>query len=61
MEGVVEAKLTASPELDVAFNAKGDTPRLTLLRGRNVMICHAADTVKLCVTDGAAGGVPFPG
>jgi hypothetical protein len=52
--GVVEAKLTARPELAVALIVNGDTPRLTLLSAPKVMVCDAALTMKLCVTGVAA-------
>jgi hypothetical protein len=35
---VVEAKLTAMPELDVASIVNGPTPNVTLLRGPKVMV-----------------------
>jgi hypothetical protein len=49
-EVVVEAKLTANPELAVAPIVNGATPKLTLLSAPNVIVCDAAFTVKLCVT-----------
>ena len=51
---VVEAKLTASPELAVALTVNGETPKLTLLSAPKLMVCDAALTVKLCVTGVAA-------
>ena len=51
---VVEAKLTASPELAVAVTVNGDTPYVTLLSAPKVMVCDAEFTVKLRVTGTAA-------
>jgi hypothetical protein len=51
---VVEAKLTARPELAVAVTVNGAVPELTSLGAPNVIVCVAALTVKLCVTDVAA-------
>ena len=51
---VVEAKLTAKPELAVAVTVSGDTPYVTLLSVPKVMVCDAELTVKLCVTGVAA-------
>jgi hypothetical protein len=38
---VVDAKLTASPELAVAVSARGVVLRLTLLSDANVIVCEA--------------------
>ena len=38
---VVEAKLTARPELAVALTVNGETPKLTLLSAPNVMVCDS--------------------
>ena len=51
---VVEAKLTASPELAVAPIVNGATPRPTLLSAPKVIVCDAELTVKLCDTGVAA-------
>jgi hypothetical protein len=61
MAGVVEPKLTGKPEEAVALTVIGAAPKVTLLSDPNVMICHAADTEKLCVTDVPAGKVELPG
>jgi len=53
-EVVVEAKLTARPELAVALTVNGETPYVTLLSAPNVITCDAGFTVKLCVTGVAA-------
>jgi hypothetical protein len=53
-EVVVEAKSTARAELAVAVTANGDTPYVTPLSAPKVIVCVAALTVKLCVTDVAA-------
>ena len=52
--GVIEAKLTARPEVAVAPTENGAAPRLTLLNGPNVMLCDPGLTVKLCDTGVAA-------
>jgi hypothetical protein len=52
--GVVEAKLTGSPELAVALMVNGGVPITTLGRVGKVMLCPAIMTVKLCVTGDAA-------
>jgi hypothetical protein len=52
--GVVEAKLTARPELAVALTVNGETSRLTLLSAPKVMVCDAGLTVKPCDTGVAA-------
>ena len=57
---VVEAKLTASPELAVAVTVNGDTPYVTLLSVPKVMVCDAELTVKLCYTVVAAPYVALP-
>jgi hypothetical protein len=44
--GVVELRLTASPELAVAVMAKGADPMGKLGCGLNVMVCAAGLTVK---------------
>ena len=53
-EAVVDAKLTARPELAVAPMVNGETPRFTLLRAPKSMVCEAGLTVKLRATGGAA-------
>jgi hypothetical protein len=40
-DGVVELKLTASPELSVAVIANGAAPSTTLLNEPNVIVCDA--------------------
>ena len=50
---VVEAKLTAKPELAVALTCTGGELRVTLGRGPKLMFCEAGFTAKLCVTAGA--------
>jgi hypothetical protein len=52
--GVVDVKLTGSPEVAVAEIANGATPRETLLSGPNVIVCAHGATVKLSVTGGVA-------
>ena len=51
---VVEAKLTASPELAVAVTVNGETPYVTLLNAPKVIVCDAVLTVKPCDTGAAA-------
>jgi hypothetical protein len=51
---VLEAKLTAKPELAVALIVNGETPYVTLLSVPKVIVCDAEFTVKLCVTGVAA-------
>jgi hypothetical protein len=51
---VVEAKLTANPELAVAVTVNGDTPYVAPLSAPNVIVCDAALTVKPRVTGVAA-------
>jgi hypothetical protein len=53
-EGVVEAKVTANPELAVALTLNGATPSVTLLNEPNEMVCAAAKTPKDWVTGVAA-------
>jgi hypothetical protein len=53
-EAVVEAKLTARPELAVAVAVNGDTPYVASLSAPNVIVCDAALTVKPRVTGVAA-------
>jgi hypothetical protein len=53
-EVVVDAKLTARPELAVAVSVNGDAPYVTPLSAPKVMLCDAALTVKPCVTGVAA-------
>jgi len=50
---VVEAKLTAKPELAVAESVSG-VPTVWGLGAAKVMVCALPLTVKLCVTTGAA-------
>ena len=38
---VFEVKLAVRPELTVAVIVNGETPRLTLLNGPNVIVCEA--------------------
>ena len=57
---VVEAKLTASPELAVAPIINGDTPYVTPLSAPKVTDCDAGLTVKLCATGVAAPWVASP-
>ena len=51
---VVEAKLTARPELAVASTVNGAAPELRSLSAPKVMVCGAGLTVKLRVTGVAA-------
>jgi hypothetical protein len=51
---VLEAKLTAKPELAVAVTVNGDTPYVTLLSAPKVIVCDAEFTVKLRDTGAAA-------
>lgn len=53
MEGVVDAKLTISPEDAVAANT-GDVPNLWLPGFTNAMLCAAAVTENDCDTGSAA-------
>ena len=53
-EVVVEAKLTAKPELAVAPMANGEIPKLTPFNEPKVMVCDAGLTVKLRDTGVAA-------
>ena len=59
-EGVVEEKLTGSPELAVALIVKEPDARVTLLSEPKVIVCDAKDgddgarTVNVCVTGVAA-------
>ena len=54
VEGVVEAKLTANPELAVAARVTGP-PSAALLSGPNAMVCGApCNTEKDWVRDDAA-------
>jgi len=50
---VVEAKLTAKPELAVAESARG-VPMVWVLGAAKVMVCASPLTGKLCATCGAA-------
>jgi len=52
--GVVEAKLTGSPELAVAEIVNGATPNATLLSEGNAIVWVAWLTVKLFVNGAAA-------
>jgi hypothetical protein len=54
MDGVVEVKVTVSPELAVALRVIGPEGRVTLLNGAKVIVCDAAFTVKLRETGVAA-------
>jgi hypothetical protein len=58
--GVVEAKLTVSPEVAVAEIANGAAPKLTLLSAGNVIVCVAGFTVILRGTEGAAAKLALP-
>jgi hypothetical protein len=51
--GVVDAKLTAKPELAVAANAS-DAPAVCVEIAPNVIVCASPFTVKLCITGVAA-------
>ena len=51
---VVEAKLTASPELAVALIANGAVPKGWFASAPNVMVWLPAVTLKLCETEVAA-------
>ena len=51
---VVEAKLTAKPELAVAPIVKGAMPKATLLSAPNVIVCAAGLTVNPRITGAAA-------
>ena len=48
--GVVDAKLTAKPELAVATSAGGVVPSVWLPGEVKLMLCAAAPTLKLRVT-----------
>ena len=52
--GVLEAKLTGSPEDAVAETVKGEEPRERLERGAKLIVWASLVTWKLCVTAGAA-------
>jgi hypothetical protein len=51
---VLEVKLTARPEDEVAVTVNGLAPSALFGRGRNVMVWVPCETVKLCVTGVAA-------
>ena len=51
---VVEAKLTARPELAVAVSVTGPLPKAMAAGCPNVRVCAACVTLKLCVTGVAA-------
>ncbi len=53
MAGVLEVKLTGSPELAVAVNARFELAIWVGIEAK-VTICACGLTVKLCVTVGAA-------
>jgi hypothetical protein len=57
---VVEASMTVSPELAVALTVKGETPKLTLLRGPNVIVCGAAAAPMFVTSVATAFGAPPP-
>jgi hypothetical protein len=57
---VVEAKLTVRPEDAVAVTVNGAPPKVTPLRGPNVIVCVPAETVKPCVTGRAAAKFALP-
>ena len=50
-EVVVEAKLTARPELAVALTANGDTPKLTSLGAPNAMVCDGRAGIETVFTE----------
>jgi hypothetical protein len=49
-EVVAEVKTTAKFEVEVALTANGATPKFTPLRELKVMVCDAAETVRLTGT-----------
>ena len=52
--GVVEAKLTVSPDVAVAEIANGAAPKATLPSAPNVIVSLSRPTEKLFDTEGAA-------
>ena len=58
--GVLDAKLTKSPELALAINAAGVVPSVWLPGDTKVMVCAPAATAKLFVTGAAARKLAFP-
>ena len=58
--GVVEAKLTASPELAVALTVNAALFTCRLLRAAKLIVCAAGFTAKLRLTVGAGPNIPFP-
>ena len=50
-DAVVEAKLTASPELAVAVTVNGETPKLTSLSALNVMACEGSAEIETASVD----------
>ena len=53
-EGVVEAKMTGSPDEAVALRANGAEPKVEAGRTEKLMVCASPLTVKLCRTGVAA-------
>jgi hypothetical protein len=51
---VVDAKVTARPEVAVALRANGAVPNAAFERGPNVMLWLAGVTEKCWLTEGAA-------
>jgi hypothetical protein len=58
--GVVEEKVTASPDDAVALTVTGDCANVLFASVPNVIVCAAWLTVKFCCTDGAGLYVPLP-
>ena len=58
-DAVVEAKLTAKPELAVATIARG-VPTVCVLGALKVMVCAPMVTAKLCNTGAAAAQAELP-
>src|SRR4051794_9205079 len=52
--------VTASLEEAVAFSVKGAAPTFWLAIAGKVMVCGSSETVKLCLTAGAAAKVELP-
>lgn len=60
-EGVVDVKTTARPEVEVAVRASGPEPSVCESGEVKVMVCVAAETVKVLITGGAAAKTALPG
>jgi hypothetical protein len=52
--GVLDVRVTASPELALAGTENGLTPQVTFAIAGKVIVCDAVAIWKLCVTEVAA-------